>query len=173
MLSLKYFLVIAITVLIAYGCSSGSGIPTENKHQISATNSKNTLPDFTLTDMGGNTVNLMDFQGKNVFVNLWASWCGPCREEMPSIQKLSDKTKGKNIQFVMLALDDDFAKSIEYLNASKLTLPAFYPSTAMPELFNVQGIPATFIFNAKGELIKKIEGRDNYNTEEYVKLLSQ
>lgn len=173
MLSLKYFSVIAITVLVAYSCTSGNRTPPENMYHFSATNGKNILPNYTLTDMGGNTVNLQDFQGKVVFVNLWASWCRPCREEMPSIQKLFDKTKEKNVQFVMLALDDDFSKSLEYFNTSKFTLPAFYPATALPELFNVQGIPATFIFNTKGELVKRIEGGDKYNTDEYVKLLSQ
>lgn len=173
MLSLKYFSVIAITVLVAYSCTSGNGTPPEKMYHISATNGKNILPNFTLTDMGGNTVNLQDFQGKVVFVNLWASWCRPCREEMPSIQKLFDKTKEKNVQFVMLALDDDFSKSLGYFNTSKFTLPAFYPTTALPELFNVQGIPATFIFNTKGELVKRIDGGDKYNTDEYVKLLSQ
>jgi thiol-disulfide isomerase/thioredoxin len=173
MLTVKYFLVIAITVLFAAGCTSGSGTPAENLYQTSATKGKSTLPNFTLTDMGGNTVNLQDFNGKVVFLNLWASWCRPCREEMPSIQKIFDKTKEKNVQFVMLALDDDFGKSLGYFNASKFTLPAFHPATALPELLNVQGIPATFVFNAKGELVKRIEGGDNYDTEEYLKLLSQ
>jgi thiol-disulfide isomerase/thioredoxin len=173
MLTLKYILVIATTVLVATGCTSDGETTVENLYQISATNSKSTLPNFTLTDMGGNIVNLQDFKGKVVFINLWASWCRPCREEMPSIQKLFDKTKEKNVQFVMLAMDDDFGKSLGYFNASKFTLPAFYPATALPELLNVQGIPATFIFNAKGELVKRIEGGDNYDTEEYLKLLSQ
>ena len=57
-----------------------------------------TLPDFMVKTDQGKTVNLKSFKGKKVFVNLWATWCGPCRREMPSIEALYNKTKGKKVE---------------------------------------------------------------------------
>ncbi len=133
---------------------------------------KVTIPDFKVKDANGKIVNLQDFKGKTVFVNLWATWCGPCRREMPSIESLSKKLAGKKVEFVMLSLDDDFTKALNYSKSSNLTLPMYYPAANLPPLFNVDGIPATFIFDKKGELIHNIQGSINYDTEEFVKMLS-
>jgi thiol-disulfide isomerase/thioredoxin len=131
------------------------------------------LPDFMVKNDQGKTVNLNSFKGKKVFVNLWATWCGPCRREMPSIESLYNKTKGKKIEFVMLSLDDDFNKAINYKSTNKLTMPMYYPAANLPALFNVDGIPATFVFNEKGELVKTIQGSTNYDTQEFVDLLTK
>ena len=164
--------VVILGAVAAIVSCTGPGASPETS-RVTAVADKEMIPSFPISDMSGNKADLGDFKGKMVFVNLWASWCGPCRDEMPSIQKLHEKTKGKNVQFVMLAMDDDFKKSVAYFNSSKLALPAFYPAGSLPALFDVSGIPATFIFNAKGELVKSIRGGDNYDTEEYVQLLSQ
>jgi thiol-disulfide isomerase/thioredoxin len=132
-----------------------------------------TLPDFMVKTDQGKTVNLKSFKGKKVFVNLWATWCGPCRREMPSIEALYNKTKGKKVEFVMLSLDDDFNKAINYKSTNKLTMPMYYPAGNMPALFNVDGIPATFVFDEKGELIKTIQGSTNYDTQDFVNLLTK
>lgn len=130
-----------------------------------------TMPNFLMQDVNGKKVNLLDLKGKKVFVNLWATWCGPCRREMPSIESLYKKVNGKAV-FVMLSLDDDFGKAINYGKTSRLTLPLYYPATNLPQLFSVDGIPATFIFDEKGNLIKRLEGSMNYDTEEFLKLLT-
>lgn len=131
------------------------------------------IPDFTVKNDQGKTVNLNSFKGKKVFVNLWATWCGPCRREMPSIESLYNKTKGKKVEFVLLSLDDDFNKAISYKAANKFSMLMYYPTANLPSLFNVDGIPATFIFNEKGELIKTIQGSTNYDTQEFVDLLTK
>ncbi|MFT3946006.1 MAG: TlpA disulfide reductase family protein [Agriterribacter sp.] len=159
-----------ITAAVISSCAGNS----DNGKGIDAVKaSPETLPPLSLKDMNGNSLNLADFKGKKVFVNMWATWCPPCRAEMPSIQRLYEQTKDKNVQFAMIALDEDFNKSISYMKSSALLLPAFHPTEALPALLDVQGIPATFIFNENGGLIKKIEGGENYNTPEYVKLLSR
>ena len=131
------------------------------------------LPDFMVKNDQGKTVNLNSFKGKRVFVNLWATWCGPCRREMPSIESLYNKTKGKKVEFVMLSLDDDFNKAINYKTTNKLSMLMYYPAANLPALFNVDGIPATFVFNEKGELVKTIQGSTNYDTQEFVDLLTK
>lgn len=129
-----------------------------------------TMPDFSVKDENGKLINLRKLKGKKVFVNLWATWCGPCRREMPSINNLYKKVNGK-AEFIMLSLDDDFNKARSYKSNQAFALPMYYPGGNLPSLFQVEGIPATFVFNEKGELMKRFEGSMNYDTDEFLKLL--
>lgn len=128
------------------------------------------LPAFTIQDMASNNVNLQSLKGKKVFVNLWASWCPPCRREMPSIEKLSKAVDQNKVTFVMLSLDDNFDKAKAFVKRQRLSLPIYYPAESLPAMFNVQGIPTTFIFDESGKLIQRIDGGDDYNTEAYKSL---
>ena len=130
-----------------------------------------TLPSFRLLDENGTEVQLQDLKGKKLFVNLWASWCPPCRKEMPSIEKLYKSLDTSKVRFIMLSLDDNFDKAKQYIAGKKLELPLYYPAEGLPSLFNVQGIPATFIFNQNGELVKRIDGMDDYDTRAYREML--
>ena len=130
------------------------------------------LPAFKIIDLKGRAFNLADFKGKKIFVNLWASWCPPCRAEIPSIEKLYSKIDKNKAAFVMLSLDNNFATAALFATNNKLTTPVFYPAENLPAIFNVQGIPATFIFDETGKLIKRMEGGDDYDTAEYLKLFA-
>lgn len=129
------------------------------------------LPSFTVQNINGRSINLQSFKGKKVFVNLWASWCPPCRREIPSIEKLSQSVDTGKVVFILLSLDDNFYKAKKFIQNQKLKLPVYYPAESLPELFNVQGIPVTFIFNENGELIKRIEGGDDYYSKRYRNML--
>jgi thiol-disulfide isomerase/thioredoxin len=129
------------------------------------------LPSFLMINQAGGQTDLTSFQGKKVFVNLWASWCPPCRREMPSIQKLYHSVDTSKVAFIMLGLDDDFEKSKNYMTSQKLNIPLYYPAQNMPEMFNVPSIPTTFIFNEQGQLIDKIVGGDDYDSDKYRKML--
>lgn len=129
------------------------------------------LPSFQMEDDQGNIVNLQQLKGKVVFVNLWATWCPPCRREIPSIQRLSKTVDSTKVAFVMLSLDNRFVKAQNYMRRKKIGLPAYYPAEGLPALFKVEGIPATFIFNRKGILIKAVLGGDEYDTQTYTTLL--
>lgn len=128
------------------------------------------LPSFTVLDVVGNKVDIQQFKGKKVLVNLWATWCPPCRAEMPSIAKLYQGVDTSKVQFVMVTLDNDFETAKQYVQKKSLALPVFYPAGDVPELFAVNGIPTTFIFDESGALIAHSEGSENYNTPEYRKL---
>ncbi|WP_290792157.1 TlpA family protein disulfide reductase [Flavihumibacter sp. UBA7668] len=173
MFKIKIPLIIAVLLVAVAGCSSGV-ISSDKEEEYSKITGGSTsaLPNFILLDVNGKQVSLESFKGKKVFVNLWASWCPPCRAEMPSIQKLYEKTASQNVQFVLLALDNDFTTSLQFINKTGFTFPVYYPGAALPSLFNVEGIPATFIFNEKGELVKHISGGANYDSKEFLKLLS-
>ena len=154
---------------------------TETKEQMSTDSntaaappvSDNTadLPAFTLQNANGNTINLQDLKGKKVFVNLWASWCPPCRREMPSIEKLAKTVDSSKVSFVMLSLDDNFDKALTFVKQQKLSLPVYYPAGNLPILFNVNSIPTTFIFDENGKLIRRIDGGNDYDSQTFRELL--
>lgn len=129
------------------------------------------LPAFNIQDIDGNTINLQSFKGKKVFVNLWATWCMPCRREMPSIEQLAQAVDTSKVAFVMISLDNTFDRAIRFKQMQKLNLPIYYPVENLPSLFNVRGIPTTFIFNENGKLTHRTDGSDDYNTAKYKKLL--
>lgn len=170
--SIVKFAAFLAVVAISCGENANSENAVESDHAaFSANSAKAAMPSFNVEDRNGNTVNLQSLKGKKVFVNLWASWCPPCRKEMPSIEKLSQSLDSSKVAFVMISLDDNFDKAKKFASAKNLSLPIFYPSENLPPLFNVQGIPATFIFNEAGELIQQIEGGDDYNTPRYQQIL--
>jgi thiol-disulfide isomerase/thioredoxin len=121
----------------------------------------------------GSPFNLADFKGKKVFVNLWASWCPPCRAEIPSIEKLYKKVDKRKAVFVLLSLDNDFETAVRFVIENKLASPVYYPAGNLPSPFNVQGIPVTFVFDEIGNLVTQMEGADNYDTEKYLNLFNK
>jgi thiol-disulfide isomerase/thioredoxin len=176
-MKIKLIAFIALASIVFTACNNTSTdsdttiVENANALQTSEKPVPAALPSFQLTDAGGAVMNLSDLKGKKVFVNLWATWCPPCREEMPSIEKLYKRVDKEKVVFVMLSLDQNFDLAKRFVKTNKLQLPVYYPAENLPELFNTEGIPVTFIFNEKGELIKSNEGMDDYNTEAYVQLL--
>lgn len=171
--------VLAITSIFLVSCSvtpkkNAEESTTQSAPPVvteSAKPATDVLPAFNLTAADGSTMNLASLKGKKVFINLWATWCPPCKAELPSIEKLYAKVDKENTVFVMLSLDDDFETAKSFARASKMSMPVYYPAENLPAMFNTGGIPATFIFNEKGELIKMSSGMDDYDTEAYVQLL--
>ncbi len=177
-MKIKLIALIGLTLTIFTACTNTSteidALQVENTEAVQ-TNYKPVsppAPSFQLTAADGSIINLADLKGKKVFVNLWATWCAPCRVEMPSIEKLYKKVNKEKVAFVMLSLDENFESAKQFIKANHLQLPIYYPAGNLPAMFNTGGIPATFIFNEKGELIKVNKGMDDYDTKSYVQLLN-
>ncbi|MGD0670696.1 MAG: TlpA disulfide reductase family protein [Candidatus Binatus sp.] len=112
--------------------------------------------DFKLETLDGTTVSLESLRGKVVFLNVWATWCGPCREEMPSMQTLYDDFKG-NKDFVMLAASQDtggrdVVASYVKKNGYHFTI-LLDPENKISETYEVSGVPETFIIDRKGQIV--------------------
>lgn len=136
-----------------------------------ANHADQTLPAMELVSATGEQVNLSTFKGKKVFVNLWATWCPPCVEEMPSIQQLYAQTN-KNASFVIISLDKNFQTAINWVKRNNLNIPVYAPSGDLAPLFEVNAIPTTFIFDEEGKLIFRQVGGDNYSKAKFVSMLS-
>lgn len=131
------------------------------------------LPAFRMVNTSNQVIDLSQFKGKKVFVNLWATWCPPCRAEIPSIESLGAKTDKTKAEFVMLSLDDNFEKARSFAIKNNMKLPVYYPAGNLPQLFVVDGIPVTFIFNENGEIIYQQVGSADYDTKEFLDMLNK
>jgi peroxiredoxin len=109
-------------------------------------------PDFTLTTPEGKKLALKDFRGKVVLLNFWASWCVPCREEMPAMEKLYQEFKQKNFAVLAVAVKDRKQDAIDFVKELKITYPiAFDPDAQVGTLYGAWGLPATYLIGPKGE----------------------
>ena len=128
---------------------------------------------FKVQDLNGTVIDFNSFKGKTLFLNVWATWCGPCRVEMPSIQNLYNKVNRDEIVFVMLAVDDrkSFDKVVSFVKEKEYTFPVYVPHEFFPEQLMVRTIPTTFIVNPEGKIATKETGAANYDTEEFKKFL--
>lgn len=131
---------------------------------------------FFVKNLQGDKMSFDQYKGKVVFLNLWATWCKPCRAEMPGIQKLYDKMKGESIEFVMLSIDKDnaLAKVESYVKENNYTIPIFMPSGYLADQLHVPSIPTTFVIDKDGKIAMKVVGTRNYDTDkmrEYLRKL--
>jgi peroxiredoxin len=108
--------------------------------------------DFTLTDLGGMKWNLRALAGKVVLVNFWATWCPPCRKELPDLEALYQRFGSRG--FVILAIsDEDAGKVAQFVAAHNLTYPVLLdPGRKVNELLQISGIPKSFVYDRSGKL---------------------
>jgi peroxiredoxin len=108
---------------------------------------------FTLTDLSGKTWTLKDLRGKVVLVNFWATWCPPCRKEMPDLESLYQRFASQG--FVVLAIsDEDSAKVKPFLEGHGITYPILLDSgRKVTDSFRVDGIPKSFVYDRQGKLV--------------------
>lgn len=109
--------------------------------------------DFTLSDVQGTAWTLKSLKGKVVLVNFWATWCPPCRKEMPDLDALYQRFKDKG--FVILAISDEEADKVKaYLAEHSVTYPILLdPGRKVNEIFRLDGIPKSFVFDREGKLV--------------------
>lgn len=110
-------------------------------------------PDFTLPTGKDKTLKLSDLKGEVVMINFWASWCGPCREEMPLIEGLHQKYK--KLGFTVYGVNVDFKPkdAQEMLKAAKVTFPVGYDSkNKVSELYKIDSMPSTVMVDRKGNM---------------------
>ncbi len=123
--------------------------------------------DFTLKDLEGKTHKLSDYKGKIVFLNFWATWCPPCRAEMPSMQKIYETWDSK--KFVMLAVavkqNRDVVKN--FIEENAYNFPVLLDSDGkVAGMYRVRGIPTTYLIDKEGNIITRVVGSREWTLEE-------
>jgi thiol-disulfide isomerase/thioredoxin len=139
-------LLIALSLLLC-ACGADSDAPNPNEGLSPAY-------DFTMQDMSGNNVKLSSFLDKPVVLNFWASWCPPCRGEMPDFEEAYNKYKDE-VNFVMVSVDDTIGDASNFINSSGYTFPAYYDVNGEGGyLYGVSSIPRTYFINTDGYIAK-------------------
>lgn len=118
------------------------------------------VSDFELVDEKGNTVHLSDFKGKMVLLDFWASWCGPCREEMKSLHRIYDEIKGDDLVFISISLDVDKAKWLKALAADNIPWVALWDKEGFDhskfrEEYGFSSIPFIVLIDKDGKLLER------------------
>ena len=118
------------------------------------------LPAFTFQDEAGKEMSLTDFRGKVVLLNIWATWCPPCREEMPSLDRLNDKRGGENFEVVALSIDRDTALVKPFYEEFGIQALRGYfdPSAQIPNTLRAPGVPTTLLIDRDGREIGRAMG---------------
>jgi thiol-disulfide isomerase/thioredoxin len=117
-------------------------------------------PDFTLQSLEGKTVHLSDFRGKPVVLNFWATWCGPCKIEMPWFVDLQKEYGPAGLQFLGVAMDDASTKDIaEFAESMKVNYPILIGKDTVGDAYGgVQFLPETFFIDRDGKVVDKVFG---------------
>lgn len=129
-------------------------------------------PDFTLVDREGKTWTLSGLKGQVVFVNFWATWCPPCREEMPSMQKLHSMLPKDKFKMLAVLSKDKPAMADMFAVKLGLTMPILNDGDdRVGPKYGLTGLPETFIVDKEGVLREKFIGPANWDAPEYVDML--
>ena len=131
-------------------------------------------PNFDTIDMKGNVWSLSKHKGQVVFVNFWATWCAPCREEMPSMQRLYTKLPKDNFKMIALYNKDKPAVVKNFVTKLGITLPILDDQqNIIGQKYGLTGLPETFIVDKQGIIREKFIGPAEWDSPEYVDLLTK
>ncbi len=151
--------VFLVGAYLIYGVFGGQDelIPAGN-----GTQTKTMSLDFTVQDIDGNNVKLSDFYGKPIVLNFWASWCPPCKSEMPEFNQVYNELAG-DVQFLMINQTDGDRETIEtgseYVKSQGFTFPVFYDTKLEAAYtYNVTAIPTTYFIDKEGYIISQVKG---------------
>lgn len=132
------------------------------------------LPDFSFKDEFGKDVRLSDFKGKVVLLNLWATWCGPCREEMPSLDHLKANFSKEPFDVVAISMDrGGLAKPRKFYDEIRLKSLALYIDTSAKLMFKLQavGLPATLLIDKEGREIGRLPGPAKWDSDAAIRII--
>ena len=155
----RLFALLMLCVLALWGCAAE---PEETEP------GANAAPDFTFYDIDGNAHTLSEFKGKPVILNFWASWCNPCKSEMPDIEN-AYREYGDEIQFILVNLTDGDSETVAtasgYISEQGYTFPVYYDivqegasTLAGATAYNVTSIPITYFIDAEGNILAYASG---------------
>jgi peroxiredoxin len=118
--------------------------------------------DFVRADMSGKQVKLSDLRGKVVLLNFWATWCAPCREELPALSKWQRAYGTKRLQVIGVSMDDDVESVMRMLAKRPVSYPVVMGDAKLGESFGgVLGLPLSYVIDTQGRVVARFQGEDN------------
>ncbi|MGA8736779.1 MAG: TlpA disulfide reductase family protein [Terriglobales bacterium] len=157
------FVIVVVAVVVALMLVFGFKLARHSPQAASVGNvqmKSGIAPDFALQSLDGKTVRLSDFRGKPVVLNFWATWCGPCKIEMPWFVDLQKEYGPAGLQFLGVAMDDASAKDIaEFAESMKVNYPILIGKESVGDAYGgVQFLPETFYIDRDGKVVDKAFG---------------
>jgi cytochrome c biogenesis protein CcmG/thiol:disulfide interchange protein DsbE len=131
-------------------------------------------PDFVLKDIHGQSVSLAQFKGKPVLLNFWATWCGPCREELPSMQRMHEAAKSNGgFQIIAISIDRSNIKKVnKYADNLNLTFPILVdPDRETRKAYFIRGLPTSYLIDSEGKLRGFVSGSRNWDSPASLELM--
>ncbi len=164
----KFLLLISFLLLFVTACSKG-----KDSSSVKPPAEKNPATDITVVSLDNQQVTLSGLKGKVVLLNFWATWCPPCREEIPSMMKLNSFMAGKPFQMVAVSLDEGGKKAVEdFFKNTGFSIPAYIDSTGQAaRIYGITGVPETFVIDKNGIIVKKVIGGLDWNSPEVISFL--
>jgi thiol-disulfide isomerase/thioredoxin len=132
----------------------------------------NEVIDFSITDLNGNKYSNTDLLGKTVILHFWASWCPPCKEELPVYNEFITKNKDKDIEFITVSVDNTERALLSFLEGRDVDFNIFHDKKGLARKFLVRAIPTTYIINEEGIIVKKKLGSIRWNQYSYDEIVS-
>jgi len=125
-------------------------------------------PAFTARNLKGNRVQLADHKGKVVILNLWATWCGPCRVEMPGMENLYRRYRSEGLEILAVSLDRGSSDKVQtFVDEYRLSFPVLLDSDRQVEnQYHTLTIPTTFVIDKNGMVVAEVDGAKNWESEE-------
>ena len=132
--------------------------PAVNNH--GGTASLRPAPDFALTDLAGNKLSLVDYRGKVVLLDFWATWCAPCKEEIPHFIEMQNHYASQGFQVVGISMDDDEKPVREFQQQFKMNYPVALGTTQLADQYGgAFGLPITFVIDREGRIVSRHIGQ--------------
>ena len=126
---------------------------------------------WRVTDLDGRPVDLAQYRGKPIFLNVWATWCPPCVKEMPSIARLAANSKLADVVFLCVSEDQEAKEAESFFGSGKPPMTILHSRGERPGVFMTDGIPATFVISRDGRIVLAEVGMKDWDDAETVTLL--
>lgn len=169
----KVVLVLVIVVLVV-------GLYETSRHHkpasmVGSASSHSAAPDFSLTDLNGQPLNLATYRGKVVLLDFWATWCVPCRSEIPHFVQFQNDYRDQGFQVIGVSMDDDAKPVVPFYQQFKMNYPVALGNEKLAESYGgILGLPVTFLIDRNGRIAAKYVGAVDISTiENAVKALLQ
>jgi len=163
-----FCLIMSVAALMMTGCKK-----KQEPTGVAEVREKKPAPEITVNSLTNVPLKLSSLKGKVVLLNFWATWCPPCREEMPSMMKLNSAMAGKPFQMVAVSIDEGGVPDIEsFFKSSGYSLPTYTdPDGAAVKTYGITGVPESFVIDKNGILVKKVIGPLAWDSPETISFL--
>ena len=132
------------------------------------------LREATLHGFSGNSKRFSDYRGKPLVINVWASWCAPCRAEMGSLERLYRRYGGKQFNVIGISTDDDGSAAAAFIKKSKITFVNYLDSKVFLEnMLGANMIPLTILVDANGRVVEKVHGAHEWDSPEFIEAIGK